>query len=398
MAFQEELGLSLDNDGEASAPCTPQKAATQRSVAQSPQQRDGGAPGKQAAQVEPDPSSLVPIPTLPPHLQTLVSNSLGPADQDARSTKLPVSPGPLCSPYIESPPRRSRSGDLMGHVALGTLPPFTMQDSNFLAMKGASLELSNSGPPQIRKKTWAQHTAVALLGSRSSSSLKCVVVSALQYTMPHNPLQVQDAPPFSSLSLPPDPQDSVTPAPLHSAVNSQTENQSPVPSEEGIKVYSPVNNPYVNPSVCWLVVVNKAANTIHSLKNRLTKDCYGWDPMLDGDSDDTNSDKDLDMPDNPHGEISGDTRRMMDQQFARPTHASIGKDFMGLEDTLKDVLRQLGETVESDPAEEVQALHAHKDLVQHDPILWAQMIEVRRKAHVVMALLHQPTPSQTLVD
>jgi hypothetical protein len=32
-AFQEELGLSLDNDGEASAPSTPQKAAAQHPVA-----------------------------------------------------------------------------------------------------------------------------------------------------------------------------------------------------------------------------------------------------------------------------------------------------------------------------------------------------------------------------
>jgi hypothetical protein len=31
--------------------------------------------------------------------------------------------------------------------------------------------------------------------------------------------------------------------------------------------------------------------------------------------------------------------------------------------------------VESDPAEEVQALHAYKDLVQHDSILQAQTIE-----------------------
>ena len=31
--------------------------------------------------------------------------------------------------------------------------------------------------------------------------------------------------------------------------------------------------------------------------------------------------------------------------------------------------------MESDPAEEVQALHAHKGLVQHDPILQAQTIE-----------------------
>jgi hypothetical protein len=30
---------------------------------------------------------------------------------------------------------------------------------------------------------------------------------------------------------------------------------------------------------------------------------------------------------------------MMDQQFAHPTQASVGKDFMGLEDTLKDVLQ-----------------------------------------------------------
>jgi hypothetical protein len=53
--------------------------------------------------------------------------------------------------------------------------------------------------------------------------------------------------------------------------------------------------------------------------------------------------------------------------------------------------------VESDPAEEVQALHAHKDLVQNDSILRAQTIEVQRKACVAMALLHQPMPSQTLV-
>ncbi len=51
----------------------------------------------------------------------------------------------------------------------------------------------------------------------------------------------------------------------------------------------------------------------------------------------------------------------------------------------------------SDPAEEDQAPYAHKNLVQHDPILWAQSIEARRKAHFAMALLHQPTPSQTPV-
>jgi hypothetical protein len=165
--------------------------------------------------MEPDPSSLVPIPTIPPHLQMLVFNSLGPVGQDARSTKLPESPGLSCSPYIKSPPHRLRSGDQTGHMAPGTPPPFTMQDSNFLTIGDTSLESRNSGLPQFRTKMQAQHTAAASSGSRSSSSLKCVVMSTLPYTMPHNPPQVQDAPPLSSLSLTPDPQDSVTPAPLH---------------------------------------------------------------------------------------------------------------------------------------------------------------------------------------
>ncbi len=70
---------------------------------------------------------------------------------------------------------------------------------------------------------------------------------------------------------------------------------------------------------------------------------------------------------------------------------------MGLEDTLNNVLRRLGETVESDRAEKVQAPFAYKDLVQHDPILQAQRIEVQRKACVAMAILPQPMPYQTLV-
>ncbi len=136
-------------------------------------------------------------------------------------------------------------------------------------------------------KTWVQHAAAASLGSGCSSSLKCVAVSTLQYTMPHNSPQVQDALPLCSLSLPPDPQHSVTLAPLHLSADPQTENQSPVLPEEGIKAHSPVNNPYVDPPVHQLVVVNKAANTIHSPEDGPTKDCYWWDPMLDGNSDDT---------------------------------------------------------------------------------------------------------------
>jgi hypothetical protein len=187
-----------------------------------------------------------------------------------------------------------------------------MRDSNFLAMGGVSLESHNSGLPQVRTKTRAQHAAAALSGSRGSSSLKCVAVSILQCTTSHNPPQVQDALPLSSSSLSPDPQDSVTLVPLHPSSKPQTENQCPILPEEGIKAYSSVNNSYVNPPVCRLVVVNKVANTIHSLEDGPTKDCYGWDPMLDGDSDDTVSDQDFDMPDNPHREISGNTRRMID--------------------------------------------------------------------------------------
>jgi hypothetical protein len=163
------------------------------------------------------------------------------------------------------------------------------------------------------------------------------VHSAVQHA--NNPPQVQDAPPLSSLSLHPDPQESITPVLLNPAANSQTYNQSPVPPVEGLKLHSPVNNPYVDSSVRQLVVVNKVANTIHSPEDSPTKDWYGWDPMLNRDSVDANSDQDLDMPDNPHGKISGNTRRMMDQQFACPTHVSVGKDFMGLEDTLNNVLQ-----------------------------------------------------------
>ncbi len=176
--------------------------------------------------------------------------------------------------------------------------------------------------------------AVALSGSRGSSSFKCVAVSTLQYTTPHNPPQVQDAPLLLSSSLSPDPQDFVTLASVHLSANPQTENHSPVLPEEGLRAHSPVNNPCVDPPFRQLVVVNEVANTIHSPEDGPTKGCYGWDPMLDGDSDNTISNQDLDMSDDPHGEISGNTRRMMDQQFARPTHTSIGKDFMDLEDTL----------------------------------------------------------------
>jgi hypothetical protein len=45
------------------------------------------------------------------------------------------------------------------------------------------------------------------------------------------------------------------------------------------------------------------ANTIHSLEDNLTRDCYGWDLMLDGNDDDSNSNQNLAMPDDLHGKI-----------------------------------------------------------------------------------------------
>jgi hypothetical protein len=108
--------------------------------------------------------------------------------------------------------------------------------------------------------------------------------------------------------------------------------------------------------------------------------------MLDCKEDDSNSDQELYMLDNLHGEISGNTRRMMDQQFAYFTHASIGEDFMSLGDTLNNVLRQLEDTVAFDPAQEVEAPQPHKDVALYDPILQAQTIEAPYQTPVDLCL------------
>jgi hypothetical protein len=122
--------------------------------------------------------------------------------------------------------------------------------------------------------------------------------------------------------------------------------------------------------------------------------------MLDGQEDDSNPNQNSAMPDESQGKISDNTRRMMDQQFACPTHTSVGKDFMGLEDTLNDVLRQLGDMVAFDPAaQEVEAPQTvHKEGALYDPILQAQKIEAQCKAHAAMELLCQPTLHQSAVD
>jgi hypothetical protein len=98
------------------------------------------------------PLLLGPDTHTPPSLANIGLQLFKPAVQDARSTKLPVSPGPSGSPYIKSPPHRSRSKDQAGQLALGSLPPFTMLDSDFPAMEGASLAPRNPGLLQVRTR------------------------------------------------------------------------------------------------------------------------------------------------------------------------------------------------------------------------------------------------------
>jgi hypothetical protein len=273
-------------------------------------------------------------------------------------------------------------------------------DSDFPAMEGASLALCDSVVLQARTKTQAQHAAVALAGSREHSSIKCVVDSTLCYTT-YNviPLQVQDPLIPPPASQPEVQHESCIPRLSPPAVGSQIQNQRSVPPVKDPKSRILTENPHIYPPVRQLVV-NKAANIIHSVKDSPTRDCYGWDPMLDGEDQDSNSNQDLAILDKLHGEISDNTRRMMHQQFAHPTHASEGKDFMGLEDTINDVLRWLGDTVVFDPAaQEVEAPQpGHKDGALYDPILWPKTIEARRKARVAMELLPQPTLHQSSVD
>ncbi len=146
--------------------------------------------------MEPDPSSLVLIPTLPPHLHTLVSNSLGPEGQDTRSNKLPVSLRLLCSPYTKSPPRRMRSGDQMGHVAPGTPPPFTMQDSNFLAMRGATLESGQRLRPSMRQRHCQGVGVVVVL-----NVLQCPLCNIPCLTIPHRYKTPHLSPPCPCLQI-----------------------------------------------------------------------------------------------------------------------------------------------------------------------------------------------------
>jgi hypothetical protein len=69
--------------------------------------------------------------------------------------------------------------------------------------------------------------------------------------------------------------------------------------------------------ICWsaglLIVGKQAANVMHAPEDGPIRNCCGWDPILDGDGDDSNSKQDLAMPDELQGKISDITQQMMDQ-------------------------------------------------------------------------------------
>ncbi len=163
------------------------------------------------------------------------------AGWDGRSAKLHVSPSPSGSPFIKSPPCRSRSSDQVGHLVPGSLPPFTMSDLDFLVMEGASLAPRDPVVSLARTKTRAQHAAVVLAGSRKPSNIKCVVDSTLFYTMPNDiPLQVQDPLTPSPASQPEVHQESCIPALSPPAVGKQIHNQQSVPPVEDSKSNFPL--------------------------------------------------------------------------------------------------------------------------------------------------------------
>jgi hypothetical protein len=105
-------------------------------------------------------------------------------------------------------------------------------------------------------------------------------------------------------------QESVIPTLSPPAIGLQINNQHPVLLKEDSNSRRSANNLYVDPPVRQLVV-NEAANTIHSLEDGTLKDCYGCDPMLDGKDDDSNSEQDSATPDDLHGMISGNTQNSL---------------------------------------------------------------------------------------
>jgi hypothetical protein len=100
-------------------------------------------------------------------------------------------------------------------------------------------------------------------------------------------------------------------------MGSQVQDQSSILPVADPKSCISLKNLYVNLLVHRLVI-NEVANTIHSPEDGPIKDCYGWDPMLDREEEDSNLDQDLAMLDKLEGKISDNTWRMMDHQFAVP--------------------------------------------------------------------------------
>ncbi len=69
--------------------------------------------------------------------------------------KLPTSPPLSGSLYIESPPRRTRSGDQDGYLVPCSLLPFKLLDLDFPAKEGASLAVWDPVVLQAKTKTRA---------------------------------------------------------------------------------------------------------------------------------------------------------------------------------------------------------------------------------------------------
>jgi hypothetical protein len=193
-ALQQEMGLLFDKDGEELALSTPQNTATWRPVVQSLQQHEGGTPGKQADQVDPDPFSLVPIPTSPPPFALVIRTFHwvgGSGHKECQVACISFSVW-LSIHQIPSPQAKKR----WSVWELGAMLPASLQDIGlrFSGNGGGKLVLAGSCCiAQVRTKMRAQHAAAASAGSIKISSIWCVVDFTLCYTMPNViPLQVQD--------------------------------------------------------------------------------------------------------------------------------------------------------------------------------------------------------------
>jgi hypothetical protein len=165
-----------------------------------------------------------------------------------------------------------------------------------------------------------------------------------------------------------------------------------------------VDRPYLKMIICWLVI-NKAANIIHLPDNKeVTKDCYGWDPVLDA--------KDGTYTEETQAGSCQASQLELEQQFACPDQDVNDKDLKGLETSLNGLAKAKGcvtrdavsnpslkssaGKVTHDPLLRAQATGCH--WTAHDPILRVKTIEAWWKAHAAMKLLRQYTTLSMLEE